>query len=229
MTIGLGRAGFDVVGVDIAPQPNHPGCDLDLFDRHNARRHGISYSFVQSDALAYLDKYGADGFAFVWASPPCQRYSTATIQSGNPEDWPDLIVPVRERLIALGVPYIIENVVGAPLVEPITLCGAMFDLGVIRHRLFETSMGIPQPPHPEHKGSLVTGEYVTVAGGGGVPVWTYKEREKIGLPRYFPDEYSLKNWRRAMGIDWMERDEIVEAIPPAFAEWLGREVLTRLP
>lgn len=200
---GLHDAGFDVVGVDIKPQPEYP------------------FEFVQADALTYP----LDGFDLIWASPPCQRYSQATRQTGTQEDHPDLVVPIRERLRASGKPYIIENVLNAPLVDPIMLCGAMFGLGVIRHRLFECSFPLLAPPHPKHKGSLVTGEYVTVAGNGGVPSWTYKKRKSMGLPKYMPDEMKLETWQKAMGINWMSRETLVQAIPPAYAEWLGKRAL----
>jgi DNA (cytosine-5)-methyltransferase 1 len=232
-TEGLSRAGFAVYGFDLVERPTW------------ARRFGAD-RFSRIDALALLDRAiaarrtgaalcceGREGRGiplpdFVWASPPCQRHSSATRQSGNPDRHPDLIAPTRERLRELGAPYVIENVLGAPLIDPIMLCGAMFDLGVVRHRLFEFSWQVVQPAHPKHKGSLVTGEYVTVAGNGGVPAWTLKERERRGLPRHREGEYSLENWSRAMGIDWMPRDELVEAIPPAFAEWIGREALDQI-
>lgn len=204
VSMGLHRAGFDVVGVDIEPMPEYP--------------RGPGFTFVQADALTFL----LDGFDLIWASPKCQRWSQATRQSGKPEAYPDQIAPIRDRLIASGVPFVIENVLGAPLHDPIMLCGAMFGLGVVRHRLFECSWQIKRPTHPKHNGSLVTGEYVTVAGNGGVPAWTLAERERLGLPRHIPGEMSLKRWREAMGIDWMSRKTLVQAIPPAYAEWIAR-------
>lgn len=201
-SMGLVLAGFQVDGIDISPQPHYP------------------FRFERADALdVSIDEIRL--YDLVWASPPCQRYSDATRQTGNPDEHPDLIAPVRAMLVEAGVPYIIENVLNAPLIDPIMLCGAMFDLGVVRHRLFETNLPIAQPPHVKHKGSIVTGEYVTVAGNGGVPSWTLKERERRGLPRHIRGEFSLANWSRAMGIDWMERHELVESIPPAYSKFLG--------
>ena len=202
--MGLHRAGFDVVGVDIETMPEYP--------------QGDGFAFVQGDALTFP----LEGFDLIWASPKCQRYSAATRQTGNPESHPDQIAPIRERLRASGTPFIIENVLGAPLVDPIMLCGAMFRLGVVRHRLFECSFMIEHPKHPRHQGSLVTGEFVTVAGNGGVPAWTYKKREAMGKPRYMPDEMKLETWQMAMGIDWMGRDTLVQAIPPAYSEWVAQ-------
>lgn len=210
VSVGLHRAGFDVVGVDINPMPEYP------------RKPG--FTFIQADALTFP----LDGYDFIWASPKCQRYSSATRQTGKPESYPDQIAPIRERLRASGVPYVIENVLGAPLLDPIMLCGAMFGLGVVRHRLFECSFPIERPTHPKHNGSLVTGEYITVAGNGGVPAWTMQERELRGLPRHMPGEMKLETWQRAMGIDWMSRGTLVQAIPPAYAEWIGKRAMGAL-
>lgn len=163
---GLAQAGFEIVGSDIAPQPHYP------------------FAFTQRDALSF-ERHELRAFDFIWASPPCQRHSSATRQTGNPDDHPDLIPPTRKMLRASGVPFVIENVLAAPL-DPertVMLCGAMFDLGVVRHRLFEFSWLVEQPPHPKHKGSLVTGEYVTVAGNGGGPgVDTQGAREARPTP-----------------------------------------------
>lgn len=168
------------------------------------------------------------GYDFVWASPPCQRYSDMTRQSGDVESKPALVARTRLLLMRSGVAaWCIENVVNAPLINPILLCGAMFGLGVIRHRLFEMSWPVEAPEHTPHKGSLVTGEYVTVTGNGGVPAWTYKTREARGMPRYFPGEMSVERWQAAMGIDWMQRHELVEAIPPAFSRWIGERAMER--
>lgn len=200
---GLYLAGFDVTGVDIDPQPEYP-------QKPRMR-------FVQADAFIF----DLRGFDLIVAGPKCQRWSQATRQTGNPEDYPDQVTPIRERLIESGTPYIIENVLGAPLRNPIMLCGSMFGLGVVRHRLFECSFPIEKPEYPKHRGSLVTGEYVTVAGNLGVPAWTMKERERRGLPRHMPGDMSLKHWQTAMGIDWMSVGNLTQTIPPAYFHWLG--------
>jgi DNA (cytosine-5)-methyltransferase 1 len=204
--MGLVRAGFEVVGVDIEPQPEYP------------------FEFVQADALTF----DLSGFDMLWGSPKCQRWSQATRQSGRPYEYPDQIAPMRSRFKALGVPWVLENVLGAPLRHPITLCGAMFGLGVIRHRLFESNFPLVAPPHPKHRGSIVSGEYVTVAGNGGVPAWTLRERERRGLSRHIPGEMSLDRWRTAMGIDWMSRRALVQAIPPAYAEYIGLAAIAHI-
>ncbi len=205
--MGLSRAGFDVIGIDIDPQPNYP------------------FTFVKCDALS-VPRWYLRKFDLIWASPPCQAHSAATRDKTKHLD---LIPQTRAMLQASGVPFVIENVVGAPLINPVTLCGAMFGLGVVRHRLFEAhGFELPQPEHVKHKGSLVTGEYVTVAGNGGVPAWTMKEREKRGLPRHIPGEMELGTWSRAMGIDWMTRRELTQAIPPAFSQYIGAAAIEQI-
>ena len=125
---GYANAGFDVVGVDVEPQPHYP------------------YEFHQSDALSFP----FDGFDAIHASPPCQGYSvTRAMHQGKQH--PMLIESTRARLVSSGLPYVIENVPGAPLQNPVTLCGEMFGLRVIRHRLFESNFYIPQPRHAPHR------------------------------------------------------------------------------
>ena len=120
-SMGLHRAGFEVTGVDIEPQKRYP------------------FEFVLGDALEYCAQHGHE-FDLVVAGPPCQLYSvTASLSNGN---HPDLVGPTREALIATGKPYIIENVPGSPLINPLVLCGTMFGLALIRHRLFENNIGL---------------------------------------------------------------------------------------
>ena len=189
--MGLHRAGFQVVGVDIVPQPNYP------------------FEFVLNDAL----DVSLCGFDFVWASPPCQRNSRmSSCRKGLANQYPQLIPSIREKLKAWGGPYIIENVVGAPLIYPIMLCGGMFGLKTYRHRLFESNKRLSCPDHPPHKvptskaGHWRPGTYVSVAGNCA----------------------PMDLVREAMGIDWMTRSETVEAIPPAFSEFLARQIISQL-
>ncbi len=201
-SMGLARAGLDVTGVDIEPRPSYP------------------FRFIQADALTF----DLRGFDLIWASPPCQRYTTAqhVSKAKRQEGRLDLIPATRERLQASGTPYIIENVAGAPLARSrVMLCGSMFDLRVIRHRYFECSFPVVAPPHA-HKGSLVTGEYLTVTGHCGIPAWTMREREKRGLPRHIPGEMKPETRAAAMGIDWLGTAELSQAIPPAYSEFLAR-------
>jgi DNA (cytosine-5)-methyltransferase 1 len=188
--MGYHQAGFEVVGVDIQPQPRYP------------------FEFIQADALDIPALWQFDA---IHASPPCQAYSNA--QRLRKNDHPDLIGPVRERLIESGVPYVIENVFGAPLREPTTLCGGMFGLKVYRHRLFETSFPIWAPHHPPHTAKQ--------AKMGRPP----KEGEFIQVVGNFSGvEYA----RAAMGIGWMTRDELREAIPPAFTQFIGKQLLAHI-
>lgn len=187
--MGLHRAGFDVTGVDIEPQPHYP------------------FTFVQGDALAA----NLDGFDFVWASPPCQRFSMYSRNLGTSENFPDLIEPMRQKLTAWGGDWVIENVVGAPLRANAMLCGTMFGLKVLRHRLFETSFPTPALTLScRHQGDEIP------VYGNGTPQW---HREKLGR------NIGVAEQRAAMGIDWMTRDELTQAIPPAYSEYLARAAL----
>lgn len=200
--VGYRRAGFDVVGVDIKPQPNYP------------------LPFIQADVLK-LDPRFIAFFDAVHASPPCQSYSDLAKRNANGHRWPRLIEPVREMLLRSGLPYVIENVEGAPLFNPIVLCGTMFPkLRVLRHRLFEANFLIPPLAHNKHpkvhtfdKRKSHFGktdewkDFVQVTGGGNC---------------------TLAAAREAMGIDWMTKGELNEAIPPAYTEFIGRELLRHL-
>jgi DNA (cytosine-5)-methyltransferase 1 len=197
--MGYSRAGFEIVGVDIAPQPNYP------------------FTFVQRDALEYLDDNLLGFFAVVHASPPCQAYSTTKSLHGN--EYPELIEPVRRRLKASELPYVIENVVGAPLFSPIKLCGSSFGLGVRRHRLFESnvplmSTGCRHDLQPEPIDVTGTG------GPGGKP-----RTNGGGIHR---KPRNLAHAREVMGIDWMSRPELSEAVPPAYTEFFGTQIIEQL-
>lgn len=197
---GLHQAGFEVVGVDNRRQPRYP------------------FTFVQADALS--PPFHLADFDFIWASPPCQAYSVAAHnQRAKGKVYPDHIAPIRAMLKASGIPYAIENVPGAPLIHPIKLRGTMFPgLKVIRERWFETSWFMMQPPRvAEPRGLLINHGYVSVAGNG-TQGWAYK----MGL------RWSTADMRRAMGIEWMSRNELSQAIPPAYAEFIGRAALRYL-
>lgn len=192
---GYTAVGFRVVGVDIAPQPRYP------------------YEFHRGDMLTFP----LDSYAYIHASPPCQHYSDLARRNGNAHEWPDLISPVRERLMATDATWVIENVEGAPLIDPVTLCGTMFPgLRVLRHRLFESNVALITPPHKSHPlvftydrrkahyGKLNQDtSYVQVTGGGNCTV---------------------ANKRAAMGIPWMAGAELNEAIPPDYAAWIGGQL-----
>ena len=190
--VGYHRAGFEVVGVDLNPQPRYP------------------FEFHQEDANAFLVMHGTE-FDAIHASPPCQLYANA--QKINGRRHPDLINWTRSGLESVGRPYVIENVPGAPLINPVELCGSMFGLGTYRHRLFESNVWFDAPEHPAHTARTtkmgrkpIDGEFMHVVGNfSGV------ERAKA-----------------AMGIDWMTRDGLRESVPPAYTEYVGKELLTHI-
>lgn len=217
---GFRRAGFTPFGVDIDPMPRYP------------------FPFVQSDALAYLDNLirGKNAgmpipFVAIHASPPCQAHSD--LQKQNKRFYEDFIARTREKLLEIGLPYVIENVEGAPLLNPVKICGAgtrpqkpweraFPELRVIRHRLFEANFPLegtncPKPRHPlvfthdkrkPHFGQLDEDvSFVQVTGGGNCKV---------------------RNAREAMGIDWMLKKELNEAIPPAYTEYVGKQLLAHI-
>lgn len=194
--MGYHRAGFEVIGVDIAPQPHYP------------------FEFHQANALTFP----LDGFDAIHASPPCQRYSQATrFQPAMLRDsYPELIEPTRTRLIASGVPYVIENVPHAPLLNPVMLCGGQFGLtmtfrgelvGLRRHRGIESNCDITDPGRHDHRFRAVS-----VFGGG--------------------DKYFRKGFnqlcRDVMGIDWMTHQELAEAVPPVYTEHVGHQLAKEL-
>lgn len=196
-SMGLHRAGFNVVGVDIEPQPRYP------------------FEFICADALTV----SLEGYDFIWASPPCQDYSSLKGFSSKARG--KLIPDIRARLMATGCPYAIENVVGADLIAPIKLCGSMFGLGVWRHRLFEMS----HPPIlvPACRHDLVR-EPVDVTGTGG-PFTGTRKKPGGGISR---KPRNLEHAKAVMGIDWMTRSELSQAIPPAFAEFIGRAAIAHI-
>lgn len=201
---GYARAGFEVVGIDIKPQPRYP------------------YDFRQKDALGSLEelRMGSAGwrdFDAVHASPPCQAYSGLTTDRAR---HPDLIAKTRELLEATGLPYVIENVRGAPLCGPVELCGSAFGLPIKRHRLFETNFPVMAPgcAHGMHDpkrykirqhGKERDTAFAYVFGGG-----------QAGQ--------TAAEWREAMGTPWMTVDEMSEAIPPAYTEHIGGYLMTHL-
>lgn len=195
--VGYHRAGFDVVGVDIAPQPRFP------------------FPFIQDDALTFP----FNGFDVIHASPPCQRFSVASAtHRDNGKVYPDCLTPTHTRLKEWGGIWIIENVVGAPVLSyAITLCGLSFGLKVFRHRVFQSSHVVFSPDHPSHVGTRVGEGMFSVAGNAGR--W-----KSWGTVQRNVSKGSVAEWRSAMGIDWMTRKELTQAIPPAYTEYIGRQI-----
>ena len=194
-TKGLQRAGFHVTGVDIAKQPRYCG-DM----------------FVQADSM--LPPFDLTRFDFIWASPPCQAYTP----QGKPGRHPMLIEATRELLRSSGVSYVIENVVGAPLLNPV-LCGSMFGLGVRRHRKFEASFEIGLVPECRHEGHDVRAYY----GSWGREAYRAKKPGNKDTLRGTVERASAD-----MGIDWMPWKPLTQAIPPAYSEFIGRAALQRM-
>ncbi|MFF7492286.1 DNA cytosine methyltransferase [Streptomyces rubiginosohelvolus] len=205
---GYHRAGFDVIGVDIVDRPNYP------------------FTFVRAEALEYLAALIASGeitrFTAVHTSPPCQAGCALTVGTNASQGWggghDDLVAPTRMLLERTGLPYVIEQPNGrAEIRKDLSLCGEMFGLGVLRHRNFELGgWTITRPAHPKHRGYVRgyrhgvyrDGPYVAAYGSGG-------------------GKATVPEMQQAMGITWTDvREELTEAIPPAFSEHIGRALLT---
>jgi DNA (cytosine-5)-methyltransferase 1 len=197
--MGYHLAGMDVTGVDIDPQPKYP------------------FTFVQGDALEYLAAHGHE-FDFIHASPPCQGYSVLKRFGGG--DTPKLIGAVRELLQRSGKPWVIENVQGArqDMINPIMLCGSSFGLGVRRHRIFETNPPIALVPACAHHAQP---EPVDVTGTGS---FCKKPRTapRGGLSR---KPKNIKEARDVMGIQWLGRKELSQAVPPAFTRYIAEQMM----
>ena len=189
--MGYHRAGFQVTGIDIRHQKNYP------------------FTFHQADALEFLQQHGHE-YDVIHASPPCQRHSAmSNCRPGLAEEYPDLIHPTRELLMTTGKPWVIENVPGSPLKNPINLCGQMFGLELYRHRLFESNIDLTEPDHPPHTmpaskaGHWTPGTVMSISG------------------HIAP----IAKAREVMGIDWCNREELAEAIPPTYTEHIGKELI----
>lgn len=195
--VGYHRAGFDVIGVDINPQPNYP------------------FTFVREDAVRYLSEHGGECDA-IHASPPCQAHSS--LRSMNPDKtYACFIEPIRNLLIKINKPYIIENVRGAPLIFPVMLCGSSFGLKVRRHRMFESNIKLTALPC-DH---ATQGQPIDVSGTGGRRLGARLD----GKGGNSNKPLNLEEARAAMGIDWMTRKELSQAIPPAYTEHLGKQLI----
>lgn len=190
-SVGYHRAGFDVTGVDIVPRPAYP------------------FTFYQADALTFP----LDGFDAVHASPPCQAFTRAgalrAAQGGRARSG-DLLTPMLERLAPLSIPWIVENVPGAPMPDPLILCGSMFGLAVRRHRAFSSNRLLLRMDCRHELGGRPVGVYHVLGDE---------------IPNGGRTAATLDQARAAMGIDWLEWDELKEAIPPAYTEHLGAQIL----
>lgn len=198
--MGYHRAGFEVVGIDIEPQPHYP------------------FEFIQADALTYP----LDGYDAYHASPPCQpwtRLRKLNVSQGIAKPYPELIEPVRERLVATGKPYVIENTPGAPLISPFMLCGSSFGLPIRRHRIFEANFAFLELPCA-HYNEIPDKPSLHRLQGASSVVGVY------GHGRGKGDNLAL--WSQAMGITWMTRRELAESIPPVYTEYIGKYLFALL-
>lgn len=197
--VGYHRAGFEVIGVDIEDHPDYP------------------FEFHQADALDVLRTWDLSGFDAIHASPPCQAYSAmSNCRPGLAEEYPDLVEPTRDALEATGLPWVIENVEGSPVASGaalfghsgVELCGRMFGLLLYRHRRFESNIRLTQPHHPRHDipaskaGHWEPGTIISVSGNCS----------------------PISVARDAMGIDWMTREDLSEAVPPAYTYFVGSQI-----
>lgn len=207
--VGYHRAGFDVVGVDIRRQPNYP------------------FEFIQADVVEWFRPERLDGFIAVHASPPCLRYSSVTRLFHDQSSYIDFIPILRQQLEATGLPYLIENVMGSPLIHPAKLCGSTFGLGAFcrdgqwrqlrRHRLWETSFPIWRSECAH------VGEPIGVYGkGGGIATTVHGGGTRMGY------KGNRKEASEAMGIDWMSTRELSNAVPPSYTHWLGDQLMIQL-
>lgn len=220
------RAGFEVTGVDIKPQPH------------------FLFKFIQADAMTFP----LDGYDVIHASPPCQAYSVMRhLPWLKNREYPKLIEPVREMLIQSKKSYVIENVKGSPL-SGFFLCGTMFNLKVYRHRVFESNVFMLIPAHNPHTEVIGRGRMLNDRAAGNPQGWVSlpskvklfagrEKTEKGTLNRNYNSDGMVTvgghNFKKsvasvAMGIDWMNRDELSQAIPPAYTFWIGKQLMRHL-
>ena len=189
-----------MTGVDINSQPRYCGD-----------------AFFQGDAL----EFPLDGYDFIWASPPCQAYSIASLNYRKMvKVYPDLVELTRERLNRTSCDWVMENVIGAPLRPDIILCGSQFGLEIARHRIFECSF-----PAFQLRPSCAHVKDVVSVVGHGAPSWS--RSKKVRGERYWKS-HTMADCRRAMGgVDWMTRKELVESVPPAYSEFIAKQFLAQ--
>lgn len=198
VTKGLQLAGFYVIGVDSKDQPRYCGDE-----------------FKHADAMSFP----IDGADFIWASPPCQAFTIAGRKQRNEgKVYADLVSDTRARLIAAGKPWVMENVPGSPLRADLILCGSNFGLPIVRHRIFEANFSLGLGTACSHVRDVIT------VCGHGTPSWMRRSRIAKGLS----PNASVDMKREAMGIPWMNRDELSQAIPPAYSEYIGHMAIAEV-
>lgn len=197
--MGYANAGFEVFGIDIEPQKHYP------------------FPFSQQDALEVDLDWIRENFDAVHASPPCQKWSSLSAKNGR--EYPDYIGPIREKLLATDLPFVIENVQQAPLRKDLKLCGSMFGLGsgdfyLMRHRIFEIEKFVCLQPECKHK----VGKAIGVYGHGR---WDNNKTSFGEKKRRGGYQGTIEEKREAMDIYWMNRNELSQAIPPKYTEFIG--------
>lgn len=241
--MGFSQAGFQVYGTDLFekynrkryPFPSAKGDAIEILDKLLAGEK-IQFSHWDAEAKAYVDDelLGLEDFSVLAGSPPCQAFSISTSSIRSTEDgkkkYKDFVGVTRERFIASGLPYTIENVPGAPLIpeKTIVLCGSQFDMTAIdldgtllhlrRHRQFESNIPLAIPKPCEHKKEQV------IAGSYGGAQRT-REGAKKRAGGYVPDK-SVQ--AELLGISWMPEAAMHQAIPPIFARHVGKQVLKHI-
>lgn len=189
---GYDNNGFECTGIDITDNHRYP------------------YNFIHKDVFALDDSF-FQKFDLIHASPPCQHYTWAT-KKDTRHRYPDLVGRTRNLLKKTGKPFVIENVVGAPVRKDLVLCGEMFGLRVLRHRLFEINgFTVLQPPHIKHKPPVAKKKsyYMQIAGHGGESF-----------------SYNIEDWKKAIGIDWVnDKKHLTQMIPPKYSEYISRGLM----
>jgi DNA (cytosine-5)-methyltransferase 1 len=192
--MGYHRAGFEVVGVDIKPQKHYP------------------FEFIQADAMTLPFRMLGRRFDAIHASPPCQDHMRVGQHPVHGTGW--LLNGIRQKLLKSGLPWVIENVPGAPMRGDIALCGCQVNLPIRRKRYFESNKSIfALSVSCSHDTPVVS------VVGHGTPTWV---REKLGF------DPTIRDYRAAMGIEWMNRDELSQAIPPAYTEFIGKQLMEHI-
>lgn len=195
---GYEQAGFEVTGVDIEPQPKH------------ASRFTGNGIFIQADAIDFLLEHGEE-YDAIHASPPCQKYSMSSMQFRLlGKQYPNLVEATRVAMAKFKKPTVIENVPGAPLINPIILCGSMFNIPTYRHRLFETNWGLQAPIHPVHNQPNAK---------MGRPI---KKGEFIQYVGHFPGVQYVRDFTECQ---WMDQYGLAQSIPPQYTKHIGIELI----
>jgi DNA (cytosine-5)-methyltransferase 1 len=205
-SMGYYQAGFDVIGVDLEPQPHYP------FEFHQGDFREVGARLLAERPVVAIG-----------SSPPCKL--ATDLKSFSAKHHTDLIPAAREFARATGLPYVIENVEGAHLEDPIVLCGSMFDRLLLRHREFETNFPLMQMPHRHAEQERMSPGFPVLRYHSGKPrvvmspvVGVYGKGQGLGVGE-------VARWREFMEIDWMVRDELSQAIPPYYTRWIGARLM----